>query len=60
MLLAAICVIYAAGVASVLTLAKAKNRACPSSLMAYEDREQMRTLRRRAQRLHEEVFKTAP
>jgi hypothetical protein len=60
MLLATICVIYAAGVASVLALAKAKNRACPPSLMAYEDREQMRMLRRRAQRHSEEVFKTAP
>lgn len=59
MLLATICVIYGAGVAVVLTLARAKNRSCPPSLMAYEDREQMRAVGRRPRFESEELVKTA-
>ena len=60
MLLTVISVIYGAGTLVVLALVAAKNRAADPALKVYEDREQMRTLRRRAQRHHEEVFKTTP
>ena len=60
MLLAVISVSFGAGTVLVLTLLGAKNLATDSALRAYEDREQMRTLRRRSQRHSEELFKTAP
>ena len=60
MLLVVISAIYGAGAILVVTLIAAKNRNADARLEAFEDREQMRTLRRRVEPELEELLKTAP